>query len=223
MRRRSGRPQHVKPLRGFLHVPRGVLAFAAAVVAFTFVPMQDLPASAVTVEETIAGPVDAKEAVTIAVEVPATASTENLSRDGYGVEVHSLVMWPLDPNTKIGSRFGGASGRGHHGVDFNPGAGHPIVAIANGIVVEAGNPSGEYGVHAVIEHVIDGVTVRSVYGHMAMGSMDLEVGDVVVRGQLVGAVGSTGMSTGPHLHFGILEADGTAIEPLAWMRAHVNS
>jgi murein DD-endopeptidase MepM/ murein hydrolase activator NlpD len=78
------------------------------------------------------------------------------------------------------------------------------------------------GVHLIIDHVIDGEEVSSVYGHMAFGSLSLQVGDVVKRGQIVGLVGSTGMSTGPHLHLGILK-DGEPIEPLAWMRAHVNS
>lgn len=216
------------PLRGFLHVPRGALAFAAALVAFMFVPMQDLPASAVTVEETIVGP-DAAQVDAIAIEVPEAAAVDDLSRDGYGVEVHSLVMWAIDPNTKISSYFGyrvapcGGCSSDHQGVDYNPGMGAPIVAIADGVVVAVGNPSGELGVHAIIEHVVDGVKIRSVYGHMAFGSMDLEVGDIVARGQLLGAVGSTGQSTGPHLHFGILQTDGEAVDPIDWMQAHVNS
>ena len=79
------------------------------------------------------------------------------------------------------------------------------------------------GVYAIIQHDIDGVVVSSVYGHMEFGSLRLHVGQTVARGQLVGLVGDTGESTGPHLHLGILDADGTPIDSLAWITKHANA
>ncbi len=150
------------------------------------------------------------------------------ARDAFNVISYSTVEWPIDPASPVGDGFGprtppcaGCSSF-HRGTDFTPGAGTPIGAIANGVVTEVGDPSGELGVYAIIQHTIDGVTVSSVYGHMKFGSMPLTVGEVVTRGQLVGLVGDTGLSTGAHLHFGILDAAGTPINPLTWIRAHAN-
>jgi murein DD-endopeptidase MepM/ murein hydrolase activator NlpD len=156
----------------------------------------------------------------------ATAPVAVAPRDGVTVTMRTPVQWPIDPSTEITSPFGpriapcaGCSTE-HQGVDLVPGAGTPIAAIADGTVVEAGF-YGELGEHVTVEHVVDGETVTSVYGHMIAGSMHLAPGDHVTRGQIVGLVGSTGESTGAHLHFGILDADGTAIDPMAWMGAHV--
>ena len=77
-------------------------------------------------------------------------------------------------------------------------------------------------VGTMLEHVIDGVVVRSSYAHMQSGSMTLSMGDTVERGQVLGLVGNTGQSFGAHLHFTIQNASGTFINPLTWMREHVN-
>jgi murein DD-endopeptidase MepM/ murein hydrolase activator NlpD len=88
--------------------------------------------------------------------------------------------------------------------------------------VETNNPGwAALGIHVAIQHVIDGTVITSVYGHMQVGSMALHVGDVVFVGQPVGLVGSTGASTGAHLHFEI-RLDGTnPVDPVAWMRARL--
>jgi murein DD-endopeptidase MepM/ murein hydrolase activator NlpD len=147
-------------------------------------------------------------------------------RDDVEVTVHTAVQWPVDPAAAITSPFGprrapcaGCSTM-HRGVDLVPGSGTPIAAIADGVVTEVGDPSGELGVHVYVQSVVDGATVTSVYGHMILGSMHLAVGDRVARGEIVGRVGSTGGSTGPHLHFGILDAAGDPEDPIAWLGAH---
>jgi murein DD-endopeptidase MepM/ murein hydrolase activator NlpD len=58
---------------------------------------------------------------------------------------------------------------------------------------------------------------------MQLGSLSLQVGDAVSRGEVVGLVGSTGQSTGPHLHFEIKLGGVTPVDPMAWLRAHVAS
>jgi murein DD-endopeptidase MepM/ murein hydrolase activator NlpD len=156
-------------------------------------------------------------------EAAASVETE---RDEFAVTEFSLVQWPLSANTTISSFFGYRSCSGcstmHSGIDFTPGAGVPIEAIADGVVVGSSVADGSWGVHVTIEHDIDGVTYRSAYAHMQSGSMTLSLGDTVKRGQVIGLVGNTGQSFGAHLHFVIQTADGTFINPLPWMREHVN-
>jgi murein DD-endopeptidase MepM/ murein hydrolase activator NlpD len=106
-------------------------------------------------------------------------------------------------------------------MDMNPGQGTPIQVVADGVVTVAqSSDNGGLGVYAEIEHVIDGQTVTSVYGHMLEGSLQLSEGQVVTVGQQVGNVGNTGTSTGAHLHFEI-HLDGAPIDPFAWLSAHV--
>ena len=140
---------------------------------------------------------------------------------------NSVVQWPFAVGVPISSGFGYRSCRGcssdHQGLDLNPGEGTPIEAIAAGVVTEIGNPDGSFGVYATIDHVIDGQNVSSVYAHMLQGSLALAVGDTVEKGQLVGQVGSTGQSTGAHLHLGIYLNGVTAIDPYTWLKAKVGS
>jgi murein DD-endopeptidase MepM/ murein hydrolase activator NlpD len=79
--------------------------------------------------------------------------------------------------------------------------------------------SGGYGTHVVINHVINGQNVQSTYAHMIVGSPMVSVGQAVVVGQPLGLVGSTGASTGAHLHLGIA-VNGAFVDPLAWLRVN---
>lgn len=148
------------------------------------------------------------------------------ARDDFDVTHFSLVQWPLAESTPISSFFGYRSCAGcstmHTGIDLTPGAGAPIEAIADGVVVSSSVADGSWGVHVVLQHDIDGVSYRSSYAHMQTGSATVGLGDTVKRGQVLGRVGSTGQSNGAHLHFTIQDASGTFINPLPWMDAHVN-
>lgn len=93
--------------------------------------------------------------------------------------------------------FGGYGSEFHAGQDIATNYGTPVVATANGTVVFAGCQSG-YGQVVIIDHG-DGLTTR--YGHLS--HIDAEVGQNIRRGDLVGKVGSTGRSTGPHVHYEI--------------------
>lgn len=147
------------------------------------------------------------------------------ARDGYTVSTFTVVQWPVPAGTTISSYYGYRGGQGvpsdHGGIDLNPGAGHPVQSIAEGVVVEASTGGGVYGVYAVIEHNVDGSTVRTLYGHMEYGSLTVGVGDSVSRGQVLGTVGSTGLSTGPHLHFEVT-VNGVEVDPLPWLQTHAN-
>jgi murein DD-endopeptidase MepM/ murein hydrolase activator NlpD len=141
------------------------------------------------------------------------------------VKPRAGVQWPLGRDVRISSWFGyrpapcATCSTDHKGLDMNPGAGTPIKIIADGVVSEVGNPSGEYGVYAIIDHVINGQRITSVYAHMQLGSLTVRVGDTVSAGEVVGLVGSTGESTGAHLHFEI-RRDGVRIDPYAWLQAN---
>ncbi|WP_405499749.1 M23 family metallopeptidase [Streptomyces niveus] len=117
-----------------------------------------------------------------------------------------------------GYRTGGAlwSSGSHSGVDFRAASGTSVVAVGAGTVVEAGW-GGAYGNNVVIR-MNDGTFTQ--YGHLS--SIGVSVGQSVTPGARIGLSGSTGNSTGPHLHF---EARTTAeygsdIDPVAYLRAH---
>lgn len=148
-----------------------------------------------------------------------------IDRDSFAIGQYYAVQWPLPVSTPISDGYGYRSCAGcstfHEGIDFTPGSGYPIEAIADGVVVES-TFAGALGQHVIVRHVIDGENVLSLYGHMQAGSNTVSVGDTITRGEVLGLVGSTGQSTGPHLHFGIQVGSGL-IDPYPWMLQHVNS
>ncbi len=147
-------------------------------------------------------------------------------RDAFGITEYSLVQWPVATGTVISSNFGYRSCEGcstmHSGVDFTPGEGTPLEAVADGVVVASTVTDGSWGTHVSIEHNIDGVIFRTSYAHMQAGSMPLKPGDTVSRGDVIGRVGNTGQSNGPHLHFTVQTESLTVIDPMAWLVEHVN-
>ena len=97
----------------------------------------------------------------------------------------------------------------HNGVDLGASYGTPIHAAANGLVVHSGW-WGAYGQAVIIDH---GSGLSTMYGHMS--SIAVGDGQTVHRGQIIGYVGSTGWSTGPHLHFTVFK-NGDAVNPLGF-------
>lgn len=217
-------PSHVlRPLAlrhiGFLNYNRRLLAIGAIAAVGAMASMPALPASAEVIHEEVA------VAELQSYSAPTYFRVPVVVRDAFAISTFTLVQWPVPASTALSSGFGFRSCDGcssnHKGIDLNPGAGYPIEAIGDGVVVIA-EEDADLGVHVVIEHVVDGKTFRSLYAHLQYGSLALAVGDTVTIGQQVGLVGSTGQSTGPHLHFGILE-NGVEIDPLPWLLAHANS
>ncbi|MEW4206258.1 MULTISPECIES: M23 family metallopeptidase [Bacillus cereus group] len=109
-----------------------------------------------------------------------------------------IFNYPTD-TTRVTSGFRG-SRPDHHGVDFAESGYHPIYASASGQVSQS-YLSSSYGECIMIVHNIDGATWETVYAHMRNGSRTVKVGDYVTQGQTIGVMGSTGQSTGQHLHF----------------------
>lgn len=116
---------------------------------------------------------------------------------GYGCT--SFAFEPVD------RACGG--GHWHAGIDLAAARGTPVMATLPGIVTVIVSPTG-YGLHVVIDH---GGGLSSLYGHL--DTVAVASGDVVVAGQVIGTVGSTGNATGPHLHFEI-RRDGIVEDPL---------
>ena len=120
-------------------------------------------------------------------------------------------IWPAHGwlSSTFGGRpdpFTGESGY-HQGLDISTEKGQPVFATADG-TVEVASYSGEYGNLVTLSH---GFGLSTRYAHLS--AYAVKVGDQVKRGQVIGYVGSTGHSTGPHLHYEIL-ANGQLINPL---------
>lgn len=139
---------------------------------------------------------------------------------------NGTIQWPFAVGVTIGDRFGARDCAGcssdHHGQDFNPGNGAPIQVIADGVVRHVEDGEGSLGVNIIVDHTINGQLVSSVYAHMQHGSTKVVEGQVIKVGTILGLTGSTGMSTGPHLHFEIRLDGVTWVDPLEWLYANVN-
>ncbi len=98
----------------------------------------------------------------------------------------------------------------HAGVDYNGNTGDPIIASRNGVVILA-EYYGGYGHTVILDHG-DGFT--TLYAHLS--AYNVSVGDTIEAGRTLGAMGSTGLSTGPHLHFEI-RRNGTPVDPLPYL------
>ena len=128
---------------------------------------------------------------------------------------------PLKGDTKITSGFGMRMHpiqkvkKQHQGVDFSAPTGTPVYATSDGKVVKAEMSKGEgygYGQHIVIQH---DEHFNTLYAQLSR--MDVKVGDTVKRGDAIGAVGSSGMSTAPHLHYEVIK-DGEHVDPEGYLR-----
>jgi murein DD-endopeptidase MepM/ murein hydrolase activator NlpD len=127
--------------------------------------------------------------------IPSIWPVAGLLRSGFGVRSNP---------------FGGSSREFHKGQDIVAPMGAPVIATADGTVTIAGWLRG-YGRVVYIDHG-NGITTR--YGHLSR--IDVEVGQTVRRGEQLGLVGSTGRSTGPHLHYEVL-IDGRATNPIPYL------
>lgn len=125
----------------------------------------------------------------------------------------TLMRTPID-GARLSSRFGKRKHpilgytRLHAGVDFAAPRGTPIYAAGNGTVVQAGR-NGGYGTYARIRH---NGTFQTAYAHMSKLARSTRKGARVKQGQIIGYVGTTGRSTGPHLHYEVLR-NGRQINP----------
>ncbi len=142
----------------------------------------------------IANLVKNKEKLIAAIPSIQPVSNKNLNRiaSGFG--------YRIDPIYK--------DRRLHAGLDFTAASGTPIYATADGVVRDAGFNTGGYGNRVLINH---GFGYETTYSHMY--KIKARVGERVKRGEVIGYIGNTGKSTGPHLHYEV-HRNGVAVDPI---------
>ncbi|GAA2236070.1 hypothetical protein GCM10009851_21340 [Herbiconiux moechotypicola] len=223
------------------------MLFATGIAVATTMPATAFHAASAASSVSLASEVTTVDAPGTGQELTTSAdsATSSVVRDGYGVrDVAALraagyriadtftnnpngaIQWPFPVGVPISDYFGARESPGgigstdHKGVDFTPGQGTPIQAVADGVVsLVQRSDNGGLGVYVTVDHVVNGQPVTSVYGHMLTGSIEVEVGQVVKVAQTLGRVGNTGTSTGAHLHLEI-HLDGTPVDPYAWLQAN---
>jgi murein DD-endopeptidase MepM/ murein hydrolase activator NlpD len=156
-------------------------------------------------ERADAGEIDSLQAVSaeLAARIQAAQAHSTVQRTGSG-----QLSWPV--SAPITSPFGWRWGRMHEGIDLGAAYGTPIAAAGSGTVIYAGWLGG-YGNLTVIDH---GGGLATAYGHQSR--IAVSVGQQVAGGEIIGYVGSTGHSTGPHLHFEV-RVNGQAVDPLGYL------
>jgi len=126
--------------------------------------------------------------------------------------------WPSDSTTYITSYYGRrkhpilGTVRGHGGLDIGAAYGTNVLAANDGTVIVAGYNAGGYGNYVIIDH---GGGYTSLYGHNS--SLCVSSGQKVKRGQVIAKCGSTGLSSGPHIHFEI-RINGSTVDPLPYVQ-----
>lgn len=158
---------------------------------------------------------------TTTAQLASEAGIQNFSNLFHN-NANSNIQWPFAVGVTMSYGFGMRSGRMHEGIDFTPGSGAPVQAIAEGTVRVASEAGGPYGVHVIIDHIVDGELVSSHYAHMQYGSLQVTPGQQVTVGTVLGRTGNTGRSFGAHTHFEILQNGTTAIDPWPWLQEHTD-
>lgn|GEM_PF-3283656 len=155
-------------------------------------------------------PAAARVALTSAKATPAAAPVED--------EVLIAFEEPV-PGHAVVSPFGlrqlpwEGNGRLHEGVDISADSGVPVIAAADGVVVEAGVKGG-YGRYVAVRHA---ESLTTFYAHLGGIAAGVKPGVAVKAGTKLGQIGSTGTSTGPHLHFEIRDGDQRPLNPAMFL------
>ena len=149
---------------------------------------------------------DKMQAASAAIAAQIRSHQQSSGSSGNGTSSSGLI-WPV--NGPITSGFGWRWGRMHEGIDIGVPCGTPIHAAASGTVIYSGWMDG-YGNFVVIDH---GNGLATAYGHQSAIYVS---GGSVSQGQSIGAVGSTGSSTGCHLHFEV-RVNGSPVDPLGYL------
>lgn len=135
--------------------------------------------------------------------IPSKVGIAYLLKDTYVIEDYGSLgtgrfLWPVPNFYKVSSHFGPRGMKHHDGIDIPAPRGTPIVAVDDGVVIYSDDGIRGYGNMIVLAH---GEEIFTVYAHNKKNKVDK--GDKVRKGEVIGLVGNTGRSTGPHLHFEI--------------------
>ena len=165
-----------------------------------------------------------KQEATIQAEIAAKEAElkrqQEAARGSDSVKGSGTLKWPCPSSNRVTSEFGGRNHpvykvyKAHTGIDIGASHGSNITSADSGTVITSAYNSA-YGNYVVVSH---GNGRSTLYAHMS--SRKVKEGDSVSKGQLVGLVGSTGASTGPHLHFEVIE-NGSRVNPLKYFSGYV--
>ena len=213
----GGSPRGLLDIPGWQDMGHGEAAQSVEVSAYPE-RYENYSPVAVTILDTLTGGGSGDAGTTVPVaQAPAKPVAES-----------SRVVFPLPegtwtPTSPFGPRTHPITGEEsfHTGSDLAAPDGTPILAAADGTVTVAEYSEASGGI-IVIEHQIDGKTLATAYIHMWEHGIHVSVGDRVTAGQHIADVGSSGMSTGPHLHFEVRDGgtDGEYIDPAKWLNDH---
>lgn len=170
-------------------------------------------------------PASSRSRVVEAFALGECAAQGSANGDASAAPEKNLLLWPMLSRSYVysspwGMRINPVTGTRmmHEGIDMTAPRGTNIYAAADGVVVEAGM-KGSTGT-ITLKHNLDGEIFYSRYLHMYSDGIYVNEGETVKAGDLIAGVGSTGRSTGPHLHFEIRNPDKESVEPIAWMKRH---
>ncbi len=157
--------------------------------------------------------------LTVTEPVPEVMQIGTKSLDeAYSNSMGGIFLWPIVGAYGINSDYGYRWGKLHAGLDLGMGGaagtslGKNIIAVAQGTVIVAGVHS-SYGYYVIIDH---GNGLQTLYAHCLENSLMVTPGQVVAAGQPIARVGSTGYSTGPHLHFEV-RVNGNRVNPRPYL------
>ena len=153
--------------------------------------------------DSIAGLISKQDVKLASIPAIQPVSNKQLDRiaSGYGMRIDPVYGTP----------------KMHKGLDFTAPQGTPIYATGNGTVIEAGFSEGGYGNNVEINH---GYGYETLYGHMVR--IKVRKGQKVKRGEVIGWVGSTGKSTGPHCHYEV-HINGNVVDPVYFFYNDLNA
>lgn len=152
----------------------------------------------------------AEEAAAKEAEAKEKAAEEKAAEEAAAAE--AAAPWISPSDARISSFYGQRDGRLHGGTDFANNEGDAIRVVGDGTVTYVGFEAGGYGNVVYVDH---GNGVETRYAHAT--DVPVSVGDELSKGDTVIYAGTTGNSTGPHLHFEVL-IDGEKVDSLAWLQ-----
>jgi murein DD-endopeptidase MepM/ murein hydrolase activator NlpD len=205
-KRTAARPETVRPAKSVVNYP---------LVRKTALTYESKPANKAVNRPVLVNEITV--ASSIGKESPATLPSASRAGSSSSSSAFIPSIWPVAGPLRSGfgirgNPFGGSSREFHKGQDISAPMGTPVIATANGTVIIAGWLRG-YGWVVYIDHG-NGLSTR--YGHLSR--IDVTVGQTLKRGEQLGLVGSTGRSTGPHLHYEV-RINGQPVSPLLYLPA----
>lgn len=174
------------------------------------------------------GPAATASGCPLASDSPSTPTPSDDTGPGTGADLPETtrIVWPLPQGSfsvsdSYGWRTDPFTGQPafHAGTDLPASAGTQVLAVADGVVERTSYLAGGWGNYVVLAHNVDGAPVASLYAHLRDGGTHVMVGQQVHAGDWIADVGSTGRSTGPHLHLEIHPGGWghPTVDPLTWL------